>query len=170
MNQASNVEKNTSLSTEMIIDFTNFVETAIHQILYGERIYPENIFEDKSIYGLEVKILKRNVLYDYVHELCIKLEDLIRRDILESIQVRICKEKEKPTIYEIEIEKAKKFDQMDCLPDKFEFDAYLKRFLYSIIEQRKPLTTEAVSPKSNFFLLLLPSLEMCIFFLVLDNT
>jgi len=94
--------------------------------------------------------LKRNVLYDYVHELCIKLEDLIRRDILESIQVRICKEKEKPTIYEIEIEKAKKFDQMDSLPDKFEFDAYLKRFLYSIIEQRKPLTTEAVSPKNTF--------------------
>jgi len=147
MNQASNVEKNTSLSTEMIIDFTNFVETAIHQILYGERIYPENIFEDKSIYGLEVKILKRNVLYDYVHELCIKLEDLIRRDVLESIQVRICKEGQKPTIYEIEIEKTKKFDQMDSLPDKFEFDAYLKRFLYSIIEQRKPFTSEVVSPK-----------------------
>jgi len=41
---------------------------------------------------------------------------------------------------------------MDNLPDKFEFDAYLKRFLYSIIEQRKPLTTEAISPKSKIFI------------------
>jgi len=37
-------------------------------IFKGERMYPENIFENKSIYGLEVKILKKNVLYDYVHE------------------------------------------------------------------------------------------------------
>ncbi len=59
-------------------------------IFQGERIYPENIYEDKSVFGLEVKILKKNVLYDYVHEvrenitififqLCVKLEDLIRR-------------------------------------------------------------------------------------------
>ena len=38
---------------------------------------------------------------------------------------------------------------MDSLPDKFEFDLYLKRFLYSIMEQKKPLTTDPVSPKSK---------------------
>jgi len=39
---------------------------------------------------------------------------------------------------------------METLPDKFEFDSYLKRFLYKIMEQRKPLPIEPVSPKSKF--------------------
>jgi len=38
----------------------------------NERMFLKKIFENESIYGLEVKMLKKNVLCDYVHEVKMK--------------------------------------------------------------------------------------------------
>jgi hypothetical protein len=44
----------------------------------------------------------------------------------------------------------KRFEDMDHLPDKFEFDLYLKTFLLKIIERKKAQTSETVSSKSKY--------------------
>jgi mitotic spindle assembly checkpoint protein MAD2B len=66
-----------------------FLEVAIHSILYYRKLYPEEIFRKAQIYGISVYISQHPYLNNYIKNILICIKELIKENEnnLKSINI-----------------------------------------------------------------------------------
>lgn len=57
-----------------------FLEVALHQILYFRKLYPKEIFVKKKIYGTVVHVSEQPELNEYLKNVLITIKELIKED------------------------------------------------------------------------------------------
>eukprot|EP00037_Helgoeca_nana_P019120 m.185412 g.185412 ORF g.185412 m.185412 type:complete len:205 (+) comp24728_c0_seq2:345-959(+) len=71
-------------AVEHLIDF---LEAAVHQILYLRAVYPADLFERKKLYGIPVMQSRHPDLNEYIIQVLKSLQPHIGRDEVEEIAV-----------------------------------------------------------------------------------
>uniref|UniRef100_T1ISE2 HORMA domain-containing protein n=1 Tax=Strigamia maritima TaxID=126957 RepID=T1ISE2_STRMM len=107
--------------------FIEFLEVAIHSILYKRQLYPQNIFEKRKKYDIPVYISTHQAINKYIQDTLDAIKLLLKIN-LEKISVVIANKDHKPLekfVFEIDLQR-----NFNCQLD----DSYLLRLEKSIRE------------------------------------
>lgn len=118
---------------QFLDDLLNFIESWIHYSLYLKRVYPDNFFQVRSVFGLQIKVVKEGILYEYIHKMVEDVKEVINSVSelrLNFINAGVVKE-----YCQLSIDKSKIIDKMDTIPLQFERDHLFKSILHSMSQK-----------------------------------
>ena len=92
----------------------NFLESLTHYSLYLKKIYPENFFTIRSVFGLQIKVAKDGILSDYIHKMIEDLKPLLNS--VRTIRLNFMQDNRIKDSMEVVVDKSRILEKMDSLP------------------------------------------------------
>jgi mitotic spindle assembly checkpoint protein MAD2B len=80
-------------ASDILIDF---LEVAVHNVLYVRNIYPESIFVRRKKYGVPVRMSTHPHLNEYVTECLKTIRELLKRNEVQKVTVVFFDEDQTP--------------------------------------------------------------------------
>ncbi|KRX03013.1 DNA-binding HORMA [Pseudocohnilembus persalinus] len=115
---------------ELTTDLLNFIETFIHHLLYRRQLYPSNIFSQRTVYGISVFQAKKGVLFDYIHQLVEDIKPLLNN--IEIIRINLESDGDIQEVFDLDIDKGLKFEDMTFINPKNERDIIFKKLIFNL--------------------------------------
>uniref|UniRef100_A0A8D8YPA4 Mitotic spindle assembly checkpoint protein MAD2B n=2 Tax=Cacopsylla melanoneura TaxID=428564 RepID=A0A8D8YPA4_9HEMI len=81
---------------EPVCLWLEFLEVAIHNILYYTNLYPRNIFDLKKKYNVPIHVINHAGLNQYIENVLNAVNFLAKKDQLNQVQLQISDEKDNP--------------------------------------------------------------------------
>eukprot|EP01017_Pseudomicrothorax_dubius_P031505 TRINITY_DN4036_c0_g1_i1.p1 TRINITY_DN4036_c0_g1~~TRINITY_DN4036_c0_g1_i1.p1 ORF type:complete len:211 (+),score=31.15 TRINITY_DN4036_c0_g1_i1:67-699(+) len=108
----------------------------IHYILYTHKVYPENAFEPKVVFGLQSKVAKPGILFDYIHNLVEDVREFLETRSLDGVILTILERDGPPIEYTLNIENFEQVDtKIHIFPDKLSREIEYKRSFFSFMQK-----------------------------------
>jgi mitotic spindle assembly checkpoint protein MAD2B len=70
-----------------------FLEVAIHQVLFVRRVYPPGFFDKRQKYGIIVQMCNQKLLNDYIKNVLDGIGVLLRKDAVQKVELLILEQK-----------------------------------------------------------------------------
>lgn len=132
-------DEKSKASSEILLEF---LEVAVHQILYVRRVYPEGAFVLRKKYNIPVQLSIHPGLNEYICSSLSSLSGLLKQDKISHLCV-LLKDDLTPIenfFFEIKIIKDKNIEVQDYV----ELEQSLRSFLLKILSSSSMLTSSAV--------------------------
>ncbi|KAL4438126.1 hypothetical protein ABPG74_016905 [Tetrahymena malaccensis] len=118
---------------QFLEDFINFIESFVHYTLYLKNVYPETFFQVRTVFGLQIKVVKEGILYDYIHQLVEDTKQLLNS--ISIIRLNLIQSDSTKEYVDLVIDKSKIIEKIDSLPSQFERDQIFKSMLYKMSQK-----------------------------------